>query len=41
MELALDKAQPRATRRERWAWYLYDFGDSAYASIILLAVFAV
>jgi MFS transporter, UMF1 family len=28
-----------STRRERWAWYLYDFGNSAYASVILLAVY--
>ena len=28
------------TRRERWAWYLYDFGNSAYASVILLAVYS-
>lgn len=41
MELTLDKVKPQATRRERWAWYLYDFGNSAYASVILLAVFAV
>ena len=27
-------------RRSRWSWYLYDFGNSAYASIILLAVFS-
>lgn len=33
--------QARSTRRERWAWYLYDFGNSAYASVILLAVFSV
>jgi UMF1 family MFS transporter len=29
-----------ATRRERWAWYLYDFGNSAYAAVILLAVYS-
>ncbi len=29
-----------ATRRERWAWYLYDFGNSAYASVVLLAVYS-
>ena len=29
---------PRSTRRERWAWYLYDFGNSAYAAVVLLAV---
>jgi UMF1 family MFS transporter len=31
---------PTATRRERWAWYLYDFGNSAYASVVLLAVYS-
>ncbi len=29
------------TRRERWAWYLYDFGNSAYAAVVLLAVYSV
>jgi UMF1 family MFS transporter len=28
------------TRRERWSWYLYDFGNSAYASVVLLAVYS-
>ena len=32
--------KPRATRSERWAWYLYDFGNSAYAAVVLLAVYA-
>ncbi|MEA3407586.1 MAG: MFS transporter [Chloroflexota bacterium] len=27
-------------QRERWAWYLYDFGNSAYAAVVLLAVYA-
>jgi UMF1 family MFS transporter len=31
---------PISTRRERWAWYLYDFGNSAYASVVLLAVYS-
>jgi UMF1 family MFS transporter len=31
---------PKSTRRERWAWYLYDFGNSAYASVVLLAVYS-
>ena len=31
----------RLQRRSRWSWYFYDFGNSAYASIILLAVFSV
>jgi UMF1 family MFS transporter len=29
-----------STRRERWAWYLYDFGNSAYAAVVLLAIYA-
>lgn len=28
------------TKRSRWSWYFYDFGNSAYASVILLAVFS-
>jgi len=27
-------------RRERWCWYMYDFGNSAYAAVILLAVYS-
>ncbi len=27
------------TKRPRWSWYFYDFGNSAYASVILLAVY--
>jgi UMF1 family MFS transporter len=27
-------------RREQWAWYLYDVGNSAYAAVVLLAVYA-
>lgn len=27
-------------RRKRWAWYFYDFGNSAYAAVVLLAVYA-
>lgn len=35
-------AKPRipVTRRERWAWYLYDFGNSAYAAVVLMAVYS-
>ena len=29
-----------STRRERWAWYLYDWGNSAYAAVVLLAVYS-
>jgi UMF1 family MFS transporter len=28
------------TRKERWAWYFYDFGNSAYAAVVLLAVYS-
>ena len=27
-------------RRQHWAWYMYDFGNSAYAAVILLAVYS-
>ena len=27
-------------RRAQWAWYFYDFGNSAYAAVVLLAVYA-
>lgn len=31
---------PLSTKRQRIAWYLYDFGNSAYASVVYLAVFS-
>lgn len=34
------RAQIPVTRRERWSWYLYDFGNSAYAAVVLLAVYS-
>ena len=33
-------SEPTSTRRERWAWYLYDFGNSAYAAVVLLTVYS-
>ncbi len=30
----------KAARKERWAWYFYDFGNSAYAAVVLLAVYS-
>ncbi len=30
----------KPTSRERWAWYLYDFGNSAYAAVVLLAIYS-
>ncbi len=32
--------EEQAAPRERWAWYLYDFGNSAYAAVVLLAVYS-
>ena len=32
--------QPKSTRRERWSWYMYDFGNSAYAAVVLLAIYS-
>lgn len=36
----IDRVRPRATPWQRWVWYLYDFGNSAYAAVVLLAVYA-
>ena len=30
----------KTKKRNHWAWYLYDFGNSAYAAVILLAVYS-
>lgn len=38
--MAAASAGNPTTRRQRWAWYLYDFGNSAYAAVVLLAVFS-
>lgn len=35
-----DREVDRKTRKSRHSWYLYDFGNSAYASIVLLAVYS-
>jgi MFS transporter, UMF1 family len=32
--------EARLLRRKRWAWYFYDFGNSAYAAVVLLAVYS-
>jgi len=37
MENTLELKQKK---RAQWAWYLYDFGNSAYAAVVLLAVYA-
>jgi UMF1 family MFS transporter len=38
--MAVATLAPSTTRRARWAWYLYDFGNSAYAAVVLLAVYS-
>ena len=40
MENAASLNQPRSTKRERFAWYMYDFGNSAYAAVVLLAIYS-
>lgn len=44
MEIVVPKTEPirrhRATRGERWAWYMYDFGNSAYAAVVTLAIYS-
>ncbi|MBK7917483.1 MAG: MFS transporter [Chloroflexi bacterium] len=40
MATSITTTPAAATRRERWAWYLYDFGNSAYAAVVLLAVYS-
>jgi len=40
MSATASTAMAKSTRRERWAWYLYDFGNSAYAAVVLLAIFS-
>jgi len=32
---------PRTDKKARHAWYFYDFGNSAYAAVVLLAVYSV
>ncbi len=34
-------SNPVSTRKERIAWYLYDVGNSAYAAVVLLAIYSV
>lgn len=34
-------ADPRMDKKARRSWYMYDFGNSAYAAVVLLAVYSV
>ena len=36
----MPKSEAAIEKRSKWSWYFYDFGNSAYASIILLAVYS-
>ncbi len=40
LEVSSGEEPGRATAKERRAWYLYDFGNSAYAAVVLLAVYS-
>lgn len=35
-----DSMTTKTRNRAHWAWYMYDFGNSAYAAVILLAVYS-
>ncbi len=35
-----DSLPSKATKKERWAWYAYDIGNSAYAAVVILAIYA-
>ncbi len=32
--------EKKKINREHWAWYMFDFGNSAYAAVVLLAVYS-
>lgn len=36
----MDNKFGKSNRKSRWSWYFYDFGNSAYASVVLLAVYS-
>lgn len=38
--MTTDAAELKIRKRNQWAWYMYDFGNSAYAAVILLAVYS-
>jgi UMF1 family MFS transporter len=38
--MTIANAQKPARNREHWAWYLYDFGNSAYAAVVVLAIYS-
>jgi UMF1 family MFS transporter len=38
--MTTDIIAQKTRTREYWAWYLYDFGNSAYAAVVVLAVYS-
>jgi len=38
--MTTDTLDLKTRKRNHWAWYMYDFGNSAYAAVILLAVYS-
>lgn len=38
--MTTDILDAKTKKRNHWAWYMYDFGNSAYAAVILLAVYS-
>ncbi len=44
MTVSAEQAKPLVkhlvTRGERWSWYMYDFGNSAYAAVVTLAIYS-
>lgn len=38
--MATDVIEQKSRKREHWAWYFYDFGNSAYAAVVVLAVYS-
>jgi len=40
MNMTTDVMDKETKKRNQWAWYMYDFGNSAYAAVILLAVYS-
>jgi UMF1 family MFS transporter len=38
--MTTETVDTKARKREHWAWYWYDFGNSAYAAVVVLAVYS-
>lgn len=38
--MTTDALSTKTRNREHWAWYFYDFGNSAYAAVVVLAVYS-